>query len=86
MRKLKSGMKFKSDTEYAASEKIIDVYMEDTFFCDNKEAISSRTMGKTCQVAFLLENLKNTVLDFNGATVMLHGRIVPFILINCKNV
>ncbi|MBE7044295.1 MAG: hypothetical protein E7397_02100 [Ruminococcaceae bacterium] len=87
MRILKSGMKFKSDTEYIASEQTIDVYLEDTFFCDNKEALSSSVrMGKSCQVGFLLENLENTVLDFNHAIVVFHGRIVPFILINCKNV
>lgn len=87
MNELKKAMKFSNESYYMASEKVIHIFMEDTFYCDNKEALSSSgTMGKSCQVGFLLENLKNTVLDFNGATLIFHGRIVPFILINCENV
>ena len=87
MQILNSGMKFKSNTEYITSDKVIDVYSENTFSCGNKEALAStRTNTETFSVGFLLEDIENTVLDFNDATVMFHGRIVPFVLINCKNV
>lgn len=87
MQPLNSGMKFESNTEYIASDKVIDVYLENASFCDSKEVLAStRTYAKTFPVGFLLENIENTVLDFNNATVLFHGRIVPFILINCKNV
>ncbi len=87
MNKLKKGMQFENDKYYVASGEIIDIYLDDTFYCDNKEALSaSVSMGSSCRVAFLLENLKDTVLDFNGATLMFHGRIVPFVLIDCENV
>ncbi|MBR5721798.1 MAG: hypothetical protein IKX78_04885, partial [Clostridia bacterium] len=87
MQLLNSTMKFKSNTEYITSDKVIDVYSENTFSCGNKEALAStRTNAETFSVGFLLEDIENTVLDFNDATVMFHGRIVPFVLINCKNV
>lgn len=87
MVRLQKGMKFQSDTLYVSDEDVIDVYLEDTFYYENAEAMAScRLAAPACQVAFLLENLENVTLDFNGATVMLHGRIVPFILVNCKNI
>ena len=87
MRKICSGMKFESNTEYRASAGVIDVYLEDTFSCDNREVLAStRAHAESFPVGFLLEDIENTVLDFNNATVIFHGRIVPFILINCKNV
>ena len=87
MQALKSGMQFQSNTTYTATEDTIHVRPEDTFFCDHKEVLSpSIHMGDSCQVGFWLEGLKNVVLDFNGATVLLHGRIVPFVLIDCENV
>jgi len=87
MEKLVKGIKFKSNTEYKAESDVIDIFSEDTFYCDNKEATSSsRVMKDNCQVGFLLENLENVTLDFNEATIIFHGRIVPFICINCKNI
>lgn len=87
MQLLNSEMKFESNTEYIASDRVIDVYLENTFSCSNKEVLAStRTHAESFPVGFLLENIENTVLDFNNATVVFHGRIVPFILINCKNV
>ncbi|MBE6731846.1 MAG: hypothetical protein E7564_09175 [Ruminococcaceae bacterium] len=35
--------------------------------------------------AILLKDLKDTVLDFSGATLYLKGRIQPFIIENCEN-
>ena len=38
------------------------------------------------QIAFLLKDVENVTLDFGGATLMIHGRIQPFIIDNCRNV
>ncbi len=87
MEKLCKGMRFQSGKTYVADNGVIDVYMQDTFYCDNKEALSStRLMKDSCQVGFLLENLHDVTLDFGGAKVVFHGRIVPFVLLNCQNV
>lgn len=37
-------------------------------------------------VRFLLRGLENVVLDGNGSTLVIHGRITPFLLDGCKNV
>ena len=80
-------MSFESNKEYIAQDKVMDVYRENTFFCDNKEVRDQFHISETLYpVGFLLENIENTVLDFNNAAVIFHGRIVPFVLINCKNV
>ena len=77
MQLLNSGMKFESNTEYIAQDKVIDVYFENAFSCDNKEVLAStRTYAENFPVGFLLENIEDTVLDFNNATVVFHGRIV----------
>lgn len=87
MEKLCKAMRFESGKYYRYEGERLDVYMEDTFYSENKEALSSsRTMGKSCRVGFLLEDLEDVTLDFGGATVVFHGRIVPFFLINCRNV
>ena len=78
MEKLCKAMRFESGKYYRYEGDRLDIYMEDTFYSENKEALSSsRTMGKSCRVGFLLEGLEDATLDFGGATVVFHGRIVP---------
>ncbi|MBQ7090425.1 MAG: hypothetical protein IJN82_04835 [Clostridia bacterium] len=38
------------------------------------------------RTAFYLKGLENVTLDFGGATLLLHGRIQPFLLDQCRNV
>ena len=38
------------------------------------------------RTAFYLKGLKNVTLDFRGATVLLHGKMQPFLLVDCTNV
>lgn len=38
------------------------------------------------KVAFLIKDKENVVIDFQGSTLIFHGRIAPFVFDNCKNV
>ena len=82
------GIQIESDTFYRAAESRYDFYVEDTIESDNQEYFSqtNKSADGFHRVAFLLKDLKNVVLDFGGATLMFHGRIIPFILDACKNV
>ncbi len=84
----KKGIKIESDTVYKAMNKTYHFYLEDTVISNNKEYFSSedKCEEEIRRVAFLLKDLKNVVLDFNGATLLFHGRIVPFILDGCQNI
>ncbi len=46
----------------------------------------SNNDGGVKNIAFLLDGLKNVVLDFSGSTITFQGRIAPFIVRNCENV
>ena len=81
------GVKFESNTYYRAEVGRIDFYLSDTVRSYNPEYRSHTTgAGEYMDIAFLLCDLENVVLDFGGATLMFHGRIQPFMLDNCKNV
>ena len=82
------GIQIESDTIYKATESLYDFWIEDTVSSDNKEYFSSSPIVSDVneRIAFVLKDLKNVVLDFGGAILMFHGRIVPFILDNCENV
>ncbi len=75
-----------SDTYYRADRDRYDIYLSDTTRSYEPEYRSHTTSaGEYLDIAFLLKDLTNVTLDFAGATLMFHGRIVPFILDNCKN-
>ncbi len=79
--------KIESNTYYRFSGERLDYYLSDTIRSYNAEyRAHSVASGEYLDIAFLLKNLENVVLDFGGATLMLHGRIQPFMLDNCKNV
>lgn len=77
----------KSNTKYWAEQSVIDIYLEDTVQSDERLIMSGcRLAPKTCQIGFDLQNLENIEIDFNGAKLVFHGRIVPFVLRNCRNI
>lgn len=82
----KKGVVLRSDTIYRATEARYDFYLEDTQVAEKREYFSVENLEAPGRVAFLLKDLKNVVLDFGGATLVFHGRIIPFILDNCENV
>ncbi len=81
------GIKIESNTYYRADALQYDYYLNDSTRSYNSEYRSHTTnAGEYLDIALLLCNLENVVLDFCGATLIFHGRIQPFMLDNCKNV
>ena len=87
IKKLTLNMKFENETVYTAEEKHYDIYKKDTVNLTDPSYLSIYdTHFGSLDTAFYLNGLKNVTLDFNRATLTLHGRIQPFILDNCENV
>ncbi len=69
---------------------IYDVRQDDSFsltgyFCTNTARKSENRNGQR-NVAIYLKNKKNIVIDGNGATIMIHGKMTPFLFDNCENI
>lgn len=80
------GISIESNTIYKATEAVYDFYVDEISAIEDKEAFSgSFNIENSQRIAFYLVGLENTVIDFGGATLMFHGRIVPFVLRECKN-
>ncbi len=83
----RKGIKLESNTLYRADASRYDYDLSDTTRYYNPEYRSHTTSaGEYLDIAFMLSDLENVVLDFGGATLLFHGRILPFLLDNCKNV
>ncbi len=87
-RPLKIGEKLESNTYYKAEEKHYDIFLSDTVRSEDMRFCSAVTKNHFgfLNIAFLLQDLENVTLDFNGAIVTCHGRIAPFVLDRCKNI
>ena len=48
--------------------------------------ISNHDQDNPKKVAFIFENLQNVTIDGNGSEFIFHGRMIPIVLINCKNI
>ena len=84
---LKPGMTFCSDTCYTFSNDVLDVHLSDTQNLTDRIYLSLTAHHHGClDTAFYLRGLKNVVLDFGGAILLLHGRLQPFIVDECENV
>ena len=86
-KELTLGIKIENDTVYTAQEKHLDIYKENTVSLTDPKYLSiyDKNFG-SLDTAFYLHGLKNVTLDFNGATITLHGRLQPFVVDNCENV
>ena len=81
------GITFESNTIYRGTEQRYDFYLSDVFEISDEDVfVDANVRSKTAKVAFYIKGIENTIIDFQGATLVFHGRIVPFILRNCKNV
>ena len=70
--------------------RIYDVMPEDSFnltgyFCSNTAKYDENPDGKR-YTAIFLRNKKNIVIDGNGATLMVHGKMTPVLFYGCENV
>lgn len=69
---------------------VYNVRQDDSFnltgyFCTNTARKSENRNGQR-YVAVYLKNKKNIVIDGNGATIMIHGKMTPFLFDNCENI
>lgn len=84
---LKPAVPLCSDTCYTFSGDVMNIHLSDTCCLTDRVYLSlvAHHHGQL-DTAFFLKNLKNVVLDFGGATLLLHGRIQPFIIDECENI
>ncbi|MBR4417027.1 MAG: hypothetical protein IKS67_09665, partial [Victivallales bacterium] len=73
---------WKYDSEYIGEQSVYHVRPED---CASYN-MSFRKDGGVVKTAVLLKDRKNVTLDFNGATLMLHGKQQPFVIERCNGV
>ncbi len=55
------------------------------FFCSNSAKFDENPEG-TRYTAVYLNNKKNVVIDGNGATVLVHGKMTPMLFYRCENI
>lgn len=88
MRKeFKFGIQLESDTEYFATEKEYHIFAQDTTeVCDDRYVALRANDTKNFNVFVLIKNKKNVTLDFGGATLVMHGKIQPFLIDSSENI
>ncbi len=71
-------------------DKIYDVRQDDSFvktgfYCSNTAKQDENPDG-TRYSAIFLENKKNIIIDGNGATILVHGKMTPLLFYGCENI
>ena len=71
-------------------DEVYHVRQEDSFgfegyYCTNTAKIDENPNGFR-RAALFLEKKKDVVIDGNGASVIVHGKITPFLFDNCENI
>lgn len=86
-KEFKLGFPFENDTEYFATEKEYHVYTEDTTTVSDKRYVALRAEDtEAFNVFALIKEKKNIILDFCGATLVMHGKIQPFLIDLSENI
>ena len=70
--------------------KVYHVYQDDSFeaegyYCSNTAKKHENPNGLR-RTAIFLKNKKNIVIDGNGATILVHGKMTPIVLDKCENI
>lgn len=88
MRKeFKVGVVWESDTEYYATQGEYHVYEEDTLTVSDPRYVALRAHDTPeFRVFALIKNKKNITIDFGGATLVMHGKIQPFLIDSSENI
>ena len=81
-KELKPTGQWEDGNEYVAASKVYDVRPADAIPYDLH---FYKDTGLTDTVV-LLKDRKDVVIDFNGATLMLHGKLQAFVIEHCENV
>ena len=77
--------RWEDGTVYTADRDRYDIWLKDTVHVDEPR-FKHIDYEKPLETAFCIRGRRNVVLDFRGATVVLHGRLQPFLLDACENV
>lgn len=87
-KEFKIGMMLESNTKYFCTQSEYHVYAEDTTkVCDDRYvALHASGETRSFDVFTFIENKKNITIDFCGATLVMHGRIQPFLIDACENI
>ena len=86
-KEFKLGIPLESNTEYFATETEYHVYAKDTTeVCDDRYVALRAHDTKAFNVFALIRNQKNITLDFRGATLVMHGKIQPFLIDSSENI
>lgn len=62
-----------------------DSFVLDGYYCSNSAKRDENPTGRR-NTAVYLKGKKNVTLDGNGATVLVHGKMTPFLLDGCENI
>ncbi len=78
------------DSIILEKDKTYDVRQDDSFektgyFCSNTAKQDENPDGRRYS-AIYLENKKNIVIDGNGATILVHGKMTPMLFYGCENI
>ena len=70
--------------------KVYDVRQDDSYYltgyyCSNTTSMEENPLGERF-VAMFLKDKKNIVIDGNGATLLVHGKMTPFLFDGCENI
>ena len=86
-KEFKLGIPLESDTEYFATEAEYHVYAKDTAeVCDDRYVALRAHDTKEFAVFVLVKGRKNITIDFCGATLVMHGKIQPFLIDSSQNI
>ncbi len=82
--------KVKSGGLVRLENKIYHAYQDDCFYltgyyCSNTASYEENPNGERF-TAIYLKDINDVVIDGNGATLLVHGKMTPFVFDNCKNI
>ncbi len=81
------GICLESGKTYRAELPIYHFTPSDTQISREDDYLAPSTAaGDQLDVAFILKDLHDMILDFGGAELVFHGRIAPFVMDNCINI
>lgn len=78
------------DTVTLETDKIYNVRQDDSyvlegFFCSNTAKQDENPDGKRFSAVYLNDR-KNVIIDGNGATILVHGKMTPILFYRCENI
>ena len=62
-----------------------DSYVLEGFFCSNTAKQDENPDGKRFSAVYLNDR-KNVIIDGNGATILVHGKMTPILFYRCENI